>query len=239
MVRRNHFPLKPFQASTIHKCIGDDVPNLATQIASTDPEERNMFKLWEKNQLLVLVSRVKQLQNLTFVGPRNLTLNTIKKICCNVTQWDYYINEFVLALCSAPVSGIMNFPLNQNVYSISRQTIPDDSCATVFCLLSMKDGSFITGHCTNLKSVLIKYNTFSDTVHCLHLTKKPWAVLCAAFEPSADTITSSTLALHSKWLSAVTFNVGMLPREMSQLLRDVTESQTSFFENINFASFIN
>ena len=29
--RRNQFPLKPFQAATIHKCIGDDVPLLATQ----------------------------------------------------------------------------------------------------------------------------------------------------------------------------------------------------------------
>ena len=31
VVRRLQFPLKPFEASTIHKCIGDDVPLLATQ----------------------------------------------------------------------------------------------------------------------------------------------------------------------------------------------------------------
>ena len=39
-VRRIHFPLKPFEASTIHKCIGDDVPLLATQITTTDPNEK-------------------------------------------------------------------------------------------------------------------------------------------------------------------------------------------------------
>ena len=32
VVRRQQFPVKPFEASTIHKCIGDDVPQLATQV---------------------------------------------------------------------------------------------------------------------------------------------------------------------------------------------------------------
>ena len=65
-VRRIHDHLLSFYASTINKCIDDDVPFFATQIASTDPSEKKMFKLWERNQLLVLISRVKKTQKLDF-----------------------------------------------------------------------------------------------------------------------------------------------------------------------------
>ena len=78
-VRRIQYPLKPFKAWTIHKCIGDDVPFLATQTAPSNPIEKNMFKLWEKNQLLVKLSREKQLKHITSIGPKEITLQTMQK----------------------------------------------------------------------------------------------------------------------------------------------------------------
>ena len=102
-----------------------------SQVASTDPTEK-MFKLWEKNQLLVIISRVKELKIITFVGPKSLTLKTLKEITFNKTQLDYFIDHFTENLTnSVPIQPLTNYPAAHHVYTISRQAIPDDYCASI------------------------------------------------------------------------------------------------------------
>ena len=238
-VRRIQYPLKPFEASTIHKCIGDDVPFLATQIASSNPIEKKMFKLWEKNQLLVILSRVKQLKHITFIGPKELTLQTMRKIIFNVNQWDYFVDQFVQNLSeSDPATPMLSYPLSQHVLPMSRQYIPDDNCASLFCLVSLKDGGFHIGTSLNLKTTLQQYNSYSHNLHVEILSRKPWAVVCAAFDVSAPTLDDSFTAMQLEWQTACHQNEKTEPRILAQTLETVTASKKHFFESINFVSFI-
>ena len=71
-VRRYQFPLRYFVCSTIHKVIGETLPRIATQISCTDES----FKLWEREQLLVLLSRVPTLLRFYFIGsPKDISDN--------------------------------------------------------------------------------------------------------------------------------------------------------------------
>ena len=106
-MRRLQHPVKPFAASTIHKCIDDDVPFLATKIATSNPAEKKMFKLWEKNQLLVIISRVRELKHLTFIDPKEITLQTIKKNYFQHQSVGFFVNKFVENLAATCPSTTM------------------------------------------------------------------------------------------------------------------------------------
>ena len=239
-VRRIHFPLKPFEASTIHKCIGDDVPLLATQITTADPNEKKMFKLWERNQLLVLLSRVQKLENLTFVGNKDLTLKTIEKICYNVNQWDFFIDSFVEQLANAndESNNVLSIPQSEHVFPISRHYIADDNCCSVYVCLSLRDGSLEIDCCTNVKLILQQMNSFTSNLNASILARKPWALLCAAFFPSADGIDASLLALQTQWLRVAEENNAITPQLLCRQFEYELNLNTRFYESVHFVSFI-
>ena len=57
--RCHQWPLQYFVASTIHKVVGDTCDHLATQISAVD----RRYKLWDRTMLLVLLSRVRNLDH--------------------------------------------------------------------------------------------------------------------------------------------------------------------------------
>ena len=65
-VRRTQLPLINYVALTCHKLMGDTFAKIATQLSTTDRK----YSLWMASQLYVIVSRVKQLHNVIFVGPK-------------------------------------------------------------------------------------------------------------------------------------------------------------------------
>ena len=56
--------------------MGDTFEKLATSISATD----SSYALWMTSQVFVIVRRVKQLKNLTFVGNKKATLSAIESI---------------------------------------------------------------------------------------------------------------------------------------------------------------
>ena len=65
-----------FVALTTHKLMGDTFDKLATSISATDKS----YALWMTAQNFVIVSRVKQLKKLIFVGDKTATLSAIKTL---------------------------------------------------------------------------------------------------------------------------------------------------------------
>ena len=74
-IRRCQLPLMNNVAMT-NKLMGDTFDKLATSISAPD----SSYALWMTSQVFVIVSRVKQLKNLTFVGNKSATLDTIRPI---------------------------------------------------------------------------------------------------------------------------------------------------------------
>ena len=65
-VRRTQIPVTNYVALTVHKLMGDTFYKLATQVSVTEQK----FTLWMGSQLYVILSRVQDLSNITFVGQK-------------------------------------------------------------------------------------------------------------------------------------------------------------------------
>ena len=88
--RRNQYPFRHAATSTIHRVMGQTAAaGLATRISSFQTE----YSLWSKSQLLVVLSRVTDLQSLYFVGNREETLNAMDTVMMTSEPFDDVIRE--------------------------------------------------------------------------------------------------------------------------------------------------
>ena len=119
--------------------MGDTLQFMATQISTND---RN-FNLWDKGQLVVILSRTKVAKNSIFVGPVNDTLDALTQLLMKKTQWSDYI-EKVLRLVtindSQPVIHHQRNDINQNSFPfrICDITLPVVSSGYVYMLVSLR-----------------------------------------------------------------------------------------------------
>ena len=88
--RRIQLPVKLFVTSTIHKTMGETLPNVATQIV-----EAKEFSLWLLEQLYVVVSRVRNLSNVTFVGSKENNEQSVLTLMNKTSQWSELTAEII------------------------------------------------------------------------------------------------------------------------------------------------
>lgn len=69
--------------------MGDTLIKMATEISKTNKE----YKMWDKGQLVVLLSRTKKASDSIFVGDKDHTLATMKDILMKKTQWTDYMEQ--------------------------------------------------------------------------------------------------------------------------------------------------
>ena len=96
--RRTQFQLKYYFSSTAHRIIGETMDQLATVI---EFKKKSKYSLWLRSQLQVIVSRVRNLDNLIFVG-----------------NWDKDIDkaiDFLLKQCSPAIEHINKKIMTLNV----------------------------------------------------------------------------------------------------------------------------
>ena len=104
--------------------------------------------------------------------------------------------------------------------------------------LSLRDGSIEIDCCTNVKLVLQQMNSFASNLHATIMARKPCALLCAAFFPSADGIDASLLELQSQWLRVAKENQVLSPRFLCQKFQNEASINTHFYDSVHFVSFI-
>ena len=61
--RRNQYRVTYFVCSTVHRALGDTLPRIATNISIRE----HRYRLWERQQLLVVLSRVASLDDILFI----------------------------------------------------------------------------------------------------------------------------------------------------------------------------
>ena len=140
---RKHYGLKHYVSSTIHSAMGDTLSHMTTEISSTDFN----FSLWDKGQLVILLSRTKFVANSIFVGNRNDTLNAFRLLIIKKSQWTDYIEE-VLDLIT--IDNNRN-PERNTTRTMSPSSFPFRVCDTplpqsntgiVYMLVSMKHPNY-------------------------------------------------------------------------------------------------
>ena len=89
--RRKQYRLRHRVTGTIHSAKGDTFESMATSISLTDPN----FGLWDRGQLIVIISRTRDPKRNVFVGNKNDTLNALRNLLRTRTQWTDFM-EYLL-----------------------------------------------------------------------------------------------------------------------------------------------
>ena len=87
--RRKQLPLVTEDCNTIHKALGQTHDGVTTKMSTTDKN----YNIWERSMFLVIVSRVRCLDNLVFVGEAHDTLECIRSILnMKCPKWQFIEN---------------------------------------------------------------------------------------------------------------------------------------------------
>ena len=176
-VRRTQYPLVNYVAMTCHRTMGDTFNELATQLSPTRGDE---FSLWLVSQLYVLVSRVKHLRQLFFVGERDTTLSAIRAILSRRSMKEEQLYErqrqIYLANNSESGPGEIDAPLFMERYF----EVPETPCGFVLVLVSTIDRTFrhkvVVQTDEALDSALRRFNSTEFQANREIAAGIPWAV---------------------------------------------------------------
>ena len=167
--RRLQWPLQYFVASTIHKVVGDTCDQLATQISAVD----RRYKLWDRTMLLVLLSRVRNLGHITFVGTLAETLEGMTILLQQKSK------ATALVLRTLEGLDVLGQPdrVVENAYVQLQQDIPDYNVGFVYMLASSRRPlQAYVGETMNIRRRLTQHNSgygshFTDDAVC-----RPWCL---------------------------------------------------------------
>ena len=79
--KRKQYRLKHHVTSTIHAAMGDTLSSMATKISLLNSN----FNMWDKGQMIVILSRTKTAKDTIFVGDKNDTLAALKNLLTRKT----------------------------------------------------------------------------------------------------------------------------------------------------------
>ena len=188
-VRRIQYPLMNFVAMTVHKLMGDTLSKLATSISMWDAT----YSLWLVSQLFVIISRVKELHNLTFVGCKRATLAAIHCLLLKNDRREQHLFDILQNLRNRdeclPAPAISTSVFS---YVPFHREIPATEHGYLYLLVSLADDKLKTFYAgqTNqpLLACLAEHNSgngpaVTDQPHLL-----PWAIAAFAFNFSSAAI---------------------------------------------------
>ena len=199
---RIQLPLVPAGVATIHRCIGQTLHAVATKFSTT---EKN-YMMWMREQLLVTLSRVSNLDNVLFVAsPNNFkkdkedTFKAIRDVMGIMPRrWRY-----IAALLQT--TNIIDRPFTMSVYlyanaalAANPSSLPNDRIGYVYCLVSTKfpERGYI-GQTNVLQRRLREHNSASNQdTQTGQDQLKPWIV--AAFVCGFPELADSQINLNAR-----------------------------------------
>ena len=189
VARRWQYPLKLFVASTIHKTMGDTVPLLATQIIENTPCQDSSssytshslkYELWMREQLYVIISRVRSLDCITFVGDKITTLQNVKKTIQIRSQWSALIHEIIDGFSANPPREVQYG--NTSPFPPFFYEIPDTKQPFVYLLLSTKQKQYwYVGTTINIRRRLREHNSGYGDNYTKPIARRPWHLMAYTF----------------------------------------------------------
>ena len=188
-VRRTQIPLMNFVAMTVHKMMGDTFIKLATSISATD----SSYALWMTSQVFVIISRVKELKNLVFVGNKRSTLNAIRTLFEERDLREEHLFSLMDKIRSNGTSSTVQ-PVNISRMSFIpfNKDIPQTPFGFVYLLLSVNPQSVDTFYVGQTKRALLtrlsEHNSGNGSGFTAAPHRLPWAV--AAFVCNFDSDSS-------------------------------------------------
>ena len=175
-------------AATCHKVMGDTLAEACTKVSSSNDH----FRLWQFEQVYVIVSRVRSLDCLTFCGSKTDTLRALKEVLLTRREYDNLMSNFCREMSRRQLDVVPRIDLSHGVFLPYYTEIPSSPHGFVFYLQSTKRrSSKVVGFTQNLKNELLSYNNLSKSTCSL----QPFALICfiAGFTEPGD---GEKLAFH-------------------------------------------
>ena len=176
--KRKQYGLKHHVTSTIHAAMGDTLQSMATEISSSNVK----FAIWDKGQLVVILSRTNFAKDTIFVGDKNETLRTLKQLLLRKTQWTDFI-EMILELITVTEDGQIGTARNMMhsdtfPFRICDMSLPQCNTGFVYMLISLKDKSFVyIGMTKSIRVRIQQHNSGVGAVSTEPLHLRPYALL--------------------------------------------------------------
>jgi hypothetical protein len=152
---RNQWPLKSYVCSTIHKVAGDTVEGLAAQISSNEKG----YTLWQKQQLLIVVSRVRSLDQLLFVGSMESVIEAmliLLKMHCPIAR---KAERALITLANLP-ARVLETSISHPLDELVQQPLPMTDVGVVYMLIGVPLYNLCYfGMTTNMRRRLTQHNT--------------------------------------------------------------------------------
>jgi predicted GIY-YIG superfamily endonuclease len=93
--KRHQYGMRPLAATTLHKAMGNDYHKIASCVID---DGISGYRLWDKAQLLVLISRVHYLKNIIFIGNKEETAEKLLELVSLQPKYALYMDYIIKCL---------------------------------------------------------------------------------------------------------------------------------------------
>lgn len=188
--KRKQYGLKHRVTSTIHAAMGDTLSNMATEISRVNAN----FKMWDKGQMIVILSRTKYASKTIFVGDKNDTLKALKDLLTRKTQWTDFMEEILRLITINNTSDnhttrTRTFTQQTFPYRVCDVSLPQCNTGYVYMLLSIKDQNFTyIGKTNNIRTRIQQHNSGLGSISTEPLHLRPYALFAyiCGFDSNTD-----------------------------------------------------
>ena len=152
--KRRQYGLRHRIASTIHAAMGQDLEHVVTKV--TDIRGDPSYHLWEKEQVVVLLSRTNFAKDIIFVGDRTETSKALSELLTKRSQYTEYTNSMLKTLSSQDnhFQWLQTLNLNLYPYRPIDFDIPSESCGFVYLLKSLSPYMHQTTYIGETKNIV-------------------------------------------------------------------------------------
>jgi hypothetical protein len=171
--RRTQWAVHYHLSSTVHRSQGDTLSMYATEISTANKQ----YKLWQKGQFVVLISRARHAKDIIFVGAPATTRAAIVEVLQQTSLWDGFIRNYLESLNELTNHSVRQVSLDSCPLLPLHRELPTAACGYIYQLVSIPhpERGFV-GQCDDLKQCLRRHNTGHGTDETKPTKYHPWAV---------------------------------------------------------------
>jgi hypothetical protein len=196
--RREQYGLRHRFASTIHAAMGQELSQLVTKVdMNTD-----LYDIWERAQVVVLLSRTKRAADTIFVGDTpETTIDTLTATLLRTTQYTKYTCYLLDALTREQHDGgnpVRVVDQQNHPYRPIDIELPMDNTGCCYILVSCQDTSVTyIGETSNLPARIDAHNSGHGSHQTQSEYLRPWGVL--AYVVGFEGNVAKRKAFESQW----------------------------------------
>jgi predicted GIY-YIG superfamily endonuclease len=198
--KRHQYGLRHRVSSSIHGVMGSDLDHVVTRLSRTDP----FYRLWEKEQAVVILSRTECARDIIFVGSPTEIIDAILQVIQIRSHYSEYMNHIITVLNDEgrlSEDGMRQVPaLNQNLHPFCPRNViqPNDGTGCCYILVSLKDmRTTYIGQTKRLVQRLHEHNSRYGSQGTSDYRLRPWALL--AYVTGFDENVRMRLAFEQQW----------------------------------------